>query len=131
MIPRLEDDVNNKESAIAFLKMAGTGQVDEAFETFVAPGFIHHNQYFKGDRDSLKQAMAMAHEKSPNKLVDVKRAFEDGDYVITHSRVARQDPTEPDISVVHIFRFAAGKVAEIWDVGQMLSKDSPNENGAF
>jgi predicted SnoaL-like aldol condensation-catalyzing enzyme len=123
--------VSKKESAVAFLKMAGFGKTDEAFAKFIAPSFVHHNQYFKGDRESLKSAMAGAHEKSPNKLIDVKRVFEDGDFVITHSLVVRGNPSDPDIAVVHIFKFNGDKVVELWDLGQLLSKDSPNENGAF
>src|SRR5213593_58499 len=123
--------MNRKESAVTFLKMAGSGNVEEAYARFIAPRFLHHNQYFRGDRASLKSAMAEAHAKSPNKLVDVKRVFEDGDFVITHSLVVRSDPKEQDIAVVHIFRFEDDKVVELWDLGQLLSKDSPNENGAF
>ena len=123
--------MNRKEAAVTFLQMAGTGKVVDAYARFIAADFIHHNQYFKGDRESLESAMAGAHEKSPNKSIDVKRVFEDGDFVITHSLVVRKDPGEPDLAVVHIFRFKGDKVAEAWDVGQLLSKDSPNENGAF
>jgi predicted SnoaL-like aldol condensation-catalyzing enzyme len=111
--------------------MAGFGKTEDAYARFIAPNFIHHNQYFKGDRESLRSAMAEAHEKSPNKLIDVKQAFEDGDFVITHSLVVRGNPSEPDIAVVHIFKFKGDKVVELWDLGQLLSKDSPNENGAF
>jgi predicted SnoaL-like aldol condensation-catalyzing enzyme len=75
--------------------------------------------------------MAEAHRASPNKSFDVKRVVEDGDFVVTHSLVVRGDPREPDISVVHIFKFEGDKVVELWDVGQLLSKDSPNENGPF
>ncbi len=75
--------------------------------------------------------MAEAHEKSPNKLIDVKQVFEDGDFVITHSLVVRSSPSDPDIAVVHIFKFEGDRVIEAWDLGQLLSKDSPNENGAF
>ena len=123
--------MSRKESAAAFLKMAGTGKVEDAYARFIAPDFIHHNPYFKGDRASLKLAMAEAHAKSPNKLIDVKRIFEDGDFVITHSLVVRGNPSDPDVAVVHIFRFDGDKVAELWDLGQLLSKDSPNEFGAF
>ena len=123
--------MSRKESAVTFLKMAGTGKTEDAYARFIAPGFIHHNQYFKGDRESLKSAMAEAHAKSPNKLVDVKQVFEDGDFVITHSRVVGGNPSDPDVAVVHIFRFKGDKVVELWDLGQLLSKDSPNENGAF
>jgi len=120
-----------KEIAVLFLKMAGGGNVREAYEKFVAPDFIHHNQYFKGDRASLMAAMEEAHKKSPNKSIDVKHVYESGDSVITHSRGTRKNAAEPDIAVVHIFRLKNGKVAELWDLGQPMMKDSPNENGMF
>ena len=120
-----------KETAAAFLKMAGGGNVREAYARFVAPGFIHHNQYFKGDRESLMTAMQEAHQESPNKAVEVRKAYQDGDIVITQSLVTREDPAQPDISVVHIFRFKDGQIVELWDVGQPVLKDSPNQNGMF
>jgi len=123
--------MSRKEAAVTFLKMASAGKVEDAYAKYIAPSFIHHNQYFKGDRESLKAAMAEAHAKTPNKLIDVKRVFEDGDFVITHSLVVRGNPSEPDVAVVHIFKFDGDKVVELWDLGQLLSKDSPNENGAF
>jgi predicted SnoaL-like aldol condensation-catalyzing enzyme len=123
--------MKRKESAVEFLKMASAGRVDDAYTKFIAPGFVHHNLYFKGDLESLKSAMTEAHATSPNKLIDVKRVFEDGDFVITHSLVVRGNPADPDVAVVHIFKFDGDKVVELWDLGQVLSKDSPNENGAF
>jgi len=116
---------------VLFLRMAGSGNTEEAYARFIASDFAHHTQYFRGDRDSLKSAMADAHDKSPNKLIDVKQVFEDGDFVITHSLVVRSRPSEQDIAVIHIFRLEDAKVVELWDLGQLLSKDSPNENGAF
>jgi len=123
--------MSRKDSAASFLKLAGLGSVDEAYARYVALDFIHHNAYFPGDRESLKAAMIEAHRRSPNRLVDVKRTFEDGDFVITHSRIVRSAPDEPDFAVVHIFRFEGDRIVEAWDVGQALSPDSPNENGIF
>lgn len=123
--------MSNKEKAIAFLKAASSGDVQGAFARFIAPGFIHHNLYFKGDRQSLLKAMEDASKASPNKAIEVRQAFEDGDRVITHSEVLRMDPAAPSIAVVHIFRFQGPQVAELWDLGQPIAKDSPNENGAF
>ena len=120
-----------KEMAVSFLKMAGSGNVREAYERFIAPDFIHHNQYFKGDRESLMLAMEEASRRSPNKSIDIKHVYETGDIVITHSLVTHQDPAEPGIAVVHIFRFENGCVAELWDLGQPMIKDSPNRNGMF
>lgn len=124
--------MSRKEMAIGFLKMAGSGDVKAAYEKFIATDFIHHNQYFKGDRQSLLEAMEEAHKMSPNKSIDVKFTYEDGDTVVTHSLVTRKDSSQPDVAVVHIFRFnKSGKVVELWDLGQLLDKKSPNENGPF
>ena len=123
--------MSHKEKAVSFLKMAALGDHKSAYDKFIAPNFIHHNQYFKGDRQSLMNAMAEAHKMSPNKSIDIKHAYEDGDTVITHSMVIRKDPSKQPIAVVHIFRFKNDKVVELWDLGQEILKDSPNENGPF
>ena len=120
--------MNKKEAATSFLQLAGTGQVKEAYDKHVAPDFIHHNQYFRGSREALRQAMEEAHHTSPNKSIEVKHSYLDGDTVITHSLVIKQDM---EIAVVHIFRFKDDKIAELWDLGQPIEKDSPNENGPF
>ena len=122
---------NHKDAAKSFLQMAGTGKVQEAYDRYIAPSFIHHNAYFKGDRLSLLTAMQEASKTSPNRSIEVKHIYEDGDTVITHSLVTRQDPKAPEIAVVHIFRFEQDRVAELWDVGQPISEDSPNANGMF
>ena len=121
----------HKDAAAAFLKLAGMGRVQEAYDQYVAPGFIHHNQYFKGDRQSLLNAMQEASKKAPNAAIEIKHIYEDGDTVITHSRVTRQDPDAAPIAVVHIFRFEHDRIAELWDLGQEISRTSPNEHGMF
>lgn len=123
--------MSQKDLAVSFLKMAGGGEVRAAFERFIAPEFIHHNQYFKGDRESLMVAMEQASQKSPNKSIDIKHVYDAGDTVVTHSQVMRQNPAEPSIAVVHIFRFQSGRIVELWDLGQPMISDSPNENGMF
>ena len=121
----------HQEAAKSFLKMAGMGKVEEAYDQHVAPSFIHHNQYFKGDRQSLLTAMQEAAKATPHQSIEIKHAYEDGDTVITHSLVTRQDPGAPGIAVVHIFRFDRDRIVELWDVAQPLAKDSPNERGMF
>jgi predicted SnoaL-like aldol condensation-catalyzing enzyme len=123
--------MTNKESATSFLKMAGSGNVRAAYEKLVAPDFIHHNQYHKGDRQSLMVAMEEASKTQPNKSIDIKHVYQDGDVVIAHSLVTRQDPKASGIAVVHIFKFKEGRIVELWDLGQEVAKDSPNENGPF
>lgn len=121
----------HNEAAKSFLKMAGGGKVQEAYDQYVAPSFIHHNQYFKGDRQSLLTAMQEASKSHPNKSIEIHHIYEDGNTVITHSLVIPHDAKSPNIAVVHIFRFEDGRIVELWDLGQSISKDSPNENGMF
>ncbi len=40
--------MSKKEMAVAFLKMAGSGDVRSAYEKFIATNFIHHNQNENG-----------------------------------------------------------------------------------
>lgn len=120
---------SNKEIAISFLKQAATGKLDEAY-ALVSPNFRHHNAYFAGDAESLKAGMADAHKQFPSTKIEIQRAIEEGDTVAVHSRVQHASDTAT-IAVVHIFRFESDKIAELWDVGMEVPKDSPNENGAF
>lgn len=73
-------------------------------------------------------AMIEADQSAPNRSFTVKQVFEDGDRVAVFSQVVKD---EMEIAVVHILRFENGKISEMWDVGQVLEKDSPNENGMF
>jgi predicted SnoaL-like aldol condensation-catalyzing enzyme len=125
------DPVPNRDIALAFLNQVILGRISEAFEKYVVrQGFTHHNPYFRGDRESLKQAMMEAHQKFRNTKLEVQHVFEADDLVAIHSRV-KHSPQEPEIAVVHIFRCAGQKVVELWDIGMQVPKDSPNENGAF
>ena len=123
------DSSTNKEAAVSFLKSAASGNLDNAYSR-VTPSFRHHNAYFPGDAESLKAGMAGAHKQFPDTVIDVQRAIAEGDLVAVHSRV-QHAADRPAIAVVHIFRFENGKIAELWDVGMEVPKDSPNENGAF
>ena len=120
--------MNPKSIAIAFLTACAAGRVQEAYDKYVSPAFIHHNQYFKGDRQSLLNAMHEAAVSSPNRSFNVKQSFVDGDRVCTFSEVVKDDMV---IAVMHICRFEGDKIAEMWDVGQVIAKDCPNENGVF
>ena len=53
----------------------------------------------------------------------------DGDRVAVHSRIRLASGN--DLSAVHLFRFADGKIVELWDVVQTVPSDSPNRDGAF
>jgi predicted SnoaL-like aldol condensation-catalyzing enzyme len=122
--------MNNKESAISFLRLASSGNVREAYEKYVHPQFRHHNPYFPGDRASLLAAMEDNAATFPQKEFEAVRALEDEDLVAVHGRV-RLTPSSSWIALIHIFRFQDNQIIEEWEAGQEVPKDSPNENGVF
>jgi predicted SnoaL-like aldol condensation-catalyzing enzyme len=122
--------MNNKEMAISFLRLASSGNVREAYETYVHPDFRHHNPYFLGDRAALLAAMEENAATFPQKEFEAVRALEDGDLVAVHGRV-RLTPRSPWIALIHIFRFKDNQIIEEWEAGQEVPKESPNENGVF
>jgi predicted SnoaL-like aldol condensation-catalyzing enzyme len=120
----------HKNIATSFLQMVASGQIREAYEKYVSRDFRHHNAYFKGDRESLMVAMEEAQRTDPMKTLDIKMALADGDRVAVFSHV-KQTSQDRGVSVVHIFRFEGNQIVELWDVGQLITEDSPNENGPF
>ena len=120
----------NKDAAVSFLKMASRGDVQEAYSKFVGPGFKHHNPYFEGSAETLMTAMEENARENPNRTLDVKRVIAEGDLVAVHSHV-RQNPDDRGGAVVHLFRFEEGLIVELWDLGQPVPEESPNQYGMF
>lgn len=121
---------NNAEIATAFLSMAASGNVREAYGLYVADAFTHHNAYFPGDRESLLVAMEQSAASEPNKAFTVKQVIESGDRVVVLSHLRRAQ-VDQEYAVVHILRFDGSKIVEMWDIGQEVPKDSPNALGMF
>lgn len=121
---------NNKEAAVTFLELASMGKVREAYAQFVGAGFRHHNPFFEGSAQALMAGMEENARQNPSKVLEVKRAIAEGDWVVVHSHV-RQKPADLGVAVVHIFRFEAGRIVELWDLGQPVPERSPNQYGVF
>ncbi|WP_066066982.1 nuclear transport factor 2 family protein [Neobacillus soli] len=119
-----------KEKAVSFLQTVASGKVREAYRTYIGPDFRHHNPYFRGDAESLMLAMEENAAMNPDKKLEVKLAIQERDTVAVHSHV-KQNPEDLGGAVVHIFRFQNNQIVELWDIGQPIPDDSPNENGMF
>ena len=118
------------DTAVEFLQMAASGRAGEAMERFAAADFVHHNPWFAADADSLATAMDENARANPEKSLVVQRTITEGDLVAVHSAV-RHAPGGSLAATVHVFRFAAGRIAELWDVAQEEPPDSPNQRGMF
>jgi len=121
---------SNKGVATSFLNLASSGRVDEAYSKFVGNGFRHHNAFFEGSMESLRAGMKENAIQNPAKVFEVKRVIAEGDFVVTHSHV-QQKPGDLGAAVVHIFCFENGKIVELWDLGQPIPENSPNQYGMF
>lgn len=119
-----------KGIATAFLQLASSGQARQAYLRYVHPQFLHHNPYFRGDRESLLAGMEANAAEFPNKVFEVIRALEDGDYVAVHGKV-RLAPDMPEIALIHIFRFEGDLIIEEWEAAQQVPEEPLNENGMF
>ena len=121
---------SDKNAAVSFLKLASSGKVHEAYSKFVGEGFRHHNPFFEGSAESLQAGMEANASQNPDKALDVKRVIAEADLVAVHSHV-QQKPGERGAAVVHIFRFENGRIVELWDLGQPVPEESPNQFGMF
>lgn len=119
-----------KLTAETFLGLVAKGQVEAAFAQFVADELIHHNPYFRGDAQSLMYAMIENSQGFPQKTLEIKHSLQEGDLVVVHSKV-RLQKDDQGAALVHIFRFEAGKIVELWDIGQSAPDNSPNQHGMF
>jgi predicted SnoaL-like aldol condensation-catalyzing enzyme len=120
----------NKDVAVNFLKLASSGAVRDAYSKFVGTGFRHHNPFFEGTAAALSAGMEENAVKNPDKIFEIKRVIGEGDFVVVHSHV-QQKPDDLGAAVMHIFRFENGRIAELWDLGQPVPTESPNQFGMF
>jgi predicted SnoaL-like aldol condensation-catalyzing enzyme len=121
---------SRKDIATTFLRMCATGDVRAAYDRYIGRDFRHHNPYFRGDASTLAAGMAENTKQNPGKVFDIEHALEDGDLVAVHSRLQFK-PGSQEMAVVHLCRFVGDRIVELWDVGQPVPADSPNENGMF
>ena len=121
---------NNKDAAVAFLKLTTSRKVREAFSSFASAGFRHHNPYYEGSAESLAAGMEDNARQYPDKVLEVKHAVAEGELVAVHSRV-RLQPGDTGMALIHIFRFEKGRIVELWDLSQPVPEQSPNQYGMF
>src|SRR5262245_8868320 len=117
---------SRKEVATSFLRMSASGDVRNAYERYVDASFRHHNPYFRGSAEAMAAGMEAKSTEFPHKSLELERAIEDSDLVAVHSRV-RLKPGGQEMALVHIFRFAGDRIAELWDIGQPVPEEMQNE----
>ena len=112
-------DISNKEKVVALLKSIETGDT-------VPVGYINANKYIQHNlavADGLAGFGALlAQLPAGSAKVNTVRAFQDGDYVFTHTAY---NFFGPKIGF-DIFRFEDGKIVEHWDNLQETAQPNPS-----
>ncbi len=113
-------NLSNKEKVVALLNSFNTG--DQTPISYINPEkYIQHNLAVG---DGLKGfGEVMRHAPPQGFKAKVIRAFEDGEYVFTHTEYDFFGPK----AGFDIFRFEDGKIVEHWD--NLLEVQKPNPSG--
>lgn len=113
-------EISNKKKVVALLKSIETGEQEPL-------GYINPNKYIQhnlGVPDGFAGFREMLQQLSPNLArINTVRAFQDGDYVFTHTEYNFSDSKIG----FDIFRFEDGKIVEHWDnLQEMPTSSNPS-----
>ncbi len=116
----MNNELSNKEKVVALLNSFNTG--DQTPISYINPNkYIQHNLAVG---DGLQGFGEVMHHAPPQGFkANVIRAFEDGDYVFTHTEYDFFGPK----AGFDVFRFEDGKIVEHWD--NLLAVQAPNPSG--
>lgn len=115
-----EMELSNKDKVVALLNSFNTG--DKTPISYINPNkYIQHNLMVGDGLAGFGEVMKHAPEGGFK--ANVKRAFQDGDYVFTHTEYDFFGPK----AGFDVFRFEDGKIVEHWD--NLIPVQKPNPSG--
>jgi predicted SnoaL-like aldol condensation-catalyzing enzyme len=121
---------DHKQIACQFLELVIAGKIDNAFKKYVSSNGKHHNAYFREGFPVLREAMKENYLQFPNKQFSIKHVISEGDLIVIHSHIVLRQG-EAGIAAIHLFRFQGNQIVEMWDIGEPIPADSPNQDGMF
>jgi len=121
----------NRTNAQAFYDlMFNKCRPREAIERYVGDVYIQHNPHVADGKEAFIEYFEQMAREYPGKKTLFKRALAEGSFVALHCHQIW--PGSDDYAGIDIFRFDDnGKIVEHWDVLQVVSNASRNDNGLF
>ena len=121
----------NKSNAQAFYDlMFNRCEPRKAVEQFVGDEYVQHNPHVADGKEAFIEYFERMAAEYPGKVTHFKRSIAEGNLVVLHCHQVW--PGDQEYAGIDIFRFDAdGKIVEHWDVLQVITTDSRNDNGLF
>jgi predicted SnoaL-like aldol condensation-catalyzing enzyme len=127
--------VNSQSNRAIVLEFYELGLIQkrlaEAFERYVAEGFVEHKPDVEGgDRDGTLAVLTALTEALPNCRWELVRTIAEKDHVFLHAKFF-PSPEAPPYAVGDIFRLTNGKIVEHWDIVAPPNPTAKNPNDRF
>lgn len=125
------DPAQNKNNAQAFYDlMFNQCEPRKAIEAYAGDVYIQHNPHVADGKEAFIDYFERMARDYPGKKTVFKRAIAEDNMVVLHCHQIW--PGSDDYAGIDIFRFDDdGKIVEHWDVLQVITGTSQNDNGLF
>ncbi|QES88252.1 nuclear transport factor 2 family protein [Rhizosphaericola mali] len=120
---------HNKEVVLAFYQQVFGDKDLSHLDKYLLPTYIQHNPHVADGAAAFEKAASGWLKGAPKTKIDVQHIAADGDLVFIHLK--NKLPGGKLQSTIDIFRMENGKIAEHWDVHELVPDSSANPHPMF